>query len=98
VGLLWVAATNPAVSMPDIERTKAALAASPFTVYQDAYYPTETADYAHVLLPAAQWGEKTGVMTNSERTVTLCPAFRPAPGETRADWEIFAACGAAIGL
>jgi ferredoxin-nitrate reductase len=81
VGLLWVAATNPAVSMPDIERTKAALAASPFTVYQDAYYPTETADYAHVLLPAAQWGEKTGVMTNSERTVTLCPAFRPAPGK-----------------
>jgi ferredoxin-nitrate reductase len=98
VGLLWVAATNPAVSMPDIERTKAALAASPFTVYQDAYYPTETADYAHVLLPAAQWGEKTGVMTNSERTVTLCPAFRPAPGETRADWEIFAAVGRRLGF
>jgi ferredoxin-nitrate reductase len=98
VGLLWVAATNPAVSMPDIERTKAALAASPFTVYQDAYYPTETADYAHVLLPAAQWGEKTGVMTNSERTVTLCPAFRPAPGETRADWEIFADVGRRLGF
>jgi ferredoxin-nitrate reductase len=98
VGLLWIAATNPAVSMPDIERTKAALAASPFTVYQDAYYPTETADYAHVLLPAAPWGEKTGVMTNSERTVTLCPAFRPAPGEARADWEIFAAVGRNLGF
>jgi ferredoxin-nitrate reductase len=98
VGLLWIAATNPAVSMPDIERTKAALLASPFTVYQDAYYPTETADYAHVLLPAAQWGEKTGIMTNSERTVTLCPAFRPAPGEARADWEIFAAVGRRLGF
>ncbi len=98
VGVLWIAATNPAVSMPDIERTKAALRASPFTVYQDAYYPTETAAYAHVLLPAAQWGEKTGVMTNSERTVTLCPAFRPPPGETRADWEIFAAVGRQLGF
>lgn len=97
VGLLWVAATNPAVSMPDIERTKAALLKSPFTVYQDAYYPTETAAYAHVLLPAAQWGEKTGVMTNSERVVTLCPAFRPAPGEAKADWEIFAEVGRRLG-
>jgi ferredoxin-nitrate reductase len=93
VGVLWVAATNPAVSMPDIDRTKAALRRSPFTIYQDAYYPTETAEFAHVLLPAAQWGEKTGVMTNSERTVTLCPAFRPRPGETKADWEIFAEVG-----
>ena len=98
VGLLWIAATNPAVSMPDIQRTKAALRRSPFTVYQDAYYPTETAEFAHVLLPAAQWGEKTGVMTNSERTVTLCPAFRPCPGEARADWEIFAAVGQRLGF
>ncbi len=46
--------------MPDLERTKAALRRSPFTIAQDAYYPTETATYAHVLLPAAQWGEKLG--------------------------------------
>ncbi len=97
VGLFWVAATNPAVSMPDIERTKAALRNSPFTVYQDAYYPTETAEYAHVLLPAAQWGEKTGTMTNSERVVTLCPAFRPPVGEAKADWEIFAEVGRRLG-
>ena len=76
VGLLWIAATNPAVSMPDLERTKAALRKSAFTICQDAYFPTETANYAHVLLPAAQWGEKTGTMTNSERVVTLCEAFR----------------------
>jgi ferredoxin-nitrate reductase len=98
VGLLWVAATNPAVSMPDLERTKAALKRSPFTVYQDAYYPTETATYAHVLLPAAQWSEKTGVMTNSERVVTLCPQFRNPPGEARADWEIFAEVGRRLGF
>ncbi len=97
VGFLWIAATNPAVSMPDLERTKAALRQSPFTVYQDAYYPTETAAYAHVLLPAAQWSEKTGVMTNSERRVTLGPAFRDAPGEARADWQIFAEVGRRLG-
>jgi ferredoxin-nitrate reductase len=98
VGMLWVAATNPAVSMPDIERTKAALLRSPFTVYQDAYYPTETATYAHLLLPAAQWSEKTGTMTNSERVVTLCPKFRTPPGEAKADWEIFAEVGRRLGF
>ncbi|GAB4279022.1 MAG: nitrate reductase [Oscillatoriaceae cyanobacterium] len=98
VGLLWIAATNPVVSMPDLERTKAALRKSPFTVYQDAYYPTETAAYAHLILPAAQWSEKTGVMTNSERVVTLCPAFRDPPGEAKADWEIFAEVGRRLGF
>ncbi len=97
IGLLWVAATNPVVSMPDLERTKAALRRSPFTIYQECYYPTEMVDYAHVLLPAAQWSEKTGVMTNSERRVTLCPQFRVPPGEARADWEIFAEVGRRLG-
>jgi ferredoxin-nitrate reductase len=98
VGFVWISATNPAVSMPDLERTKAALLRSPFTVYQDAYYPTETAAYAHVLLPATQWSEKTGMMTNSERRVTLCPQFREAPGEARADWEVFAEVGRRLGF
>jgi ferredoxin-nitrate reductase len=98
VGLLWIAATNPAVSMPDLVRTKQALLKSPFTVYQDAYHPTETTTYAHVLLPAAQWSEKTGVMTNSERMVTLCPAFRQPPQEAKPDWEIFAEVGRRLGF
>ncbi|MBD2571004.1 molybdopterin oxidoreductase family protein [Anabaena lutea] len=98
VGLLWIAATNPAVSMPDLERTKKALLKSPFTIYQDAYYPTETSAYAHVLLPAAQWGEKTGIMTNSERRVTLCSAFREPPREAKPDWEIFAEVGRRLGF
>ncbi|NCS29958.1 MAG: nitrate reductase [Microcystis aeruginosa F13-15] len=98
VKLLWIAATNPAVSMPDLERTKAALLKSPFTVYQDAYYPTETSAYAHLLLPAAQWGEKTGTMTNSERMVTLNKAFRPPVGQARSDWQIFAEVGRRLGF
>jgi ferredoxin-nitrate reductase len=98
VGLLWIVATNPAVSLPDLERVKAALRRSPFTIHQDAYYPTETAQFAHVLLPAAQWGEKTGTMTNSERMVTLCQAFCSLPGEARPDWEIIAEVGCRLGF
>ncbi len=98
VGVMWIAATNPAVSMPDIARTKAALLKSPFTICQDAYYPIETAAYAHVVLPAAQWGEATGTMTNSERVVTLCPAFRAPVGQAKADWEIFAEVGRRLGF
>ncbi len=98
VELFWVVATNPAVSMPDIERTKKALRKSPFTICQDTYYPTEIANYAHVLLPAAMWGEKTGTMTNSERVVTFCQTFRKAPGVAKADWEIFAEIGCRLGF
>ncbi|MEB3209968.1 MAG: nitrate reductase [Leptolyngbyaceae bacterium] len=98
VSMLWVAATNPAVSLPDLERTKKALRKSPLTVYQDAYYPTETAEFAHIVLPAAQWGEKTGTMTNSERMVTLCEAFREPIGEAKADWLIFAEVGRRLGF
>ena len=98
VGVYWVAATNPVVSMPDLDRTKAALRKSPFTIYQDAYSPTEMVDFAHVLLPVAQWTEKTGVMTNSERRITLCPKFQSPPGEARSDWAIFAEVGRRLGF
>ena len=98
VEFLWIAATNPVVSMPDLERTKAALSRSRFTVYQEAYYPTETSAYAHLLLPARQWSEKTGVMTNSERRVTLCTAFQEPEWEAKEDWRIFAEVGKRLGF
>ncbi|CAN5529505.1 nitrate reductase [soil metagenome] len=87
--LMWVVATNPAVSMPDLSRTKRALANAEFVVVQDAY-PTETTRYADLVLPAAQWGEKAGTMTNSERRVSLVEKVVEPVGEARADWEIFA--------
>jgi len=98
INLLWIMATNPLVSLPDLHRVKAAFQKSPFTILQDAYHPTETTAYAHLLLPAAQWSEKTGTMTNSERVVTLCQAFREPPGEARADWQIVAAVGQRLGF
>ena len=98
LGLWWVAATNPLVSMPSLDRVKAAAARCPLVVLSEAYAGTETAAVAHLLLPAAQWSEKSGVMTNSERRATLCPAFRQPPGEARPDWAIFAELGRRLGF
>ena len=98
IGLWWVAATNPLVSLPWLDRVRAAAQNCPLVVLSEAYAGTETAAVAHLLLPAAQWSEKAGVMTNSERRVTLCPAFRKPPGEARGDWEIFAELGRRLGF
>jgi ferredoxin-nitrate reductase len=86
------------VSLPALDRVRAAALNCPFVVLSEAYAGSETAAVAHLLLPAAQWSEKSGVMTNSERRVTLCPAFRPPPGEARADWRIFAEVGRRLGF
>jgi len=96
--LWWVAATNPLVSMPSLDRVKAAVARCPLVVLSEAYAGTETEAVAHLVLPAAQWSEKEGVMVNSERRVTLCRAFRQPPGEARPDWAIFAELGRRLGF
>jgi anaerobic selenocysteine-containing dehydrogenase len=75
---IWILCTNPAVSMPDIDLVEKALRQAELVVAQDAYHPTATSRFAHVLLPAAQWSEKEGVMTNSERRVTYMPQLRAA--------------------
>jgi ferredoxin-nitrate reductase len=96
--LWWVVATNPLVSLPNLERVKAAMTRCPFVVVSEAYADSETSHYAHLLLPAAQWSEKAGAMTNSERRVTYCPAFRPRHGQSRPDWDVFAEVGRRLGF
>ncbi|MDE2277441.1 MAG: molybdopterin-dependent oxidoreductase, partial [Burkholderiales bacterium] len=83
---LWIACTNPAQSMPDVDKVRAALAACEFVVVQDAYAHTDTTAFADLLLPAAGWGEKEGSMTNSERRITHVNAAVPPPFEAREDW------------
>jgi ferredoxin-nitrate reductase len=95
--LWWVAATNPLVSLPDLDRVKSAMNKCPLVVVSEAYADSETSHYAHLLLPAAQWSEKAGAMTNSERRVTYCPAYRRRFGESRPDWEVFADVGRRLG-
>jgi ferredoxin-nitrate reductase len=83
--------------MPNLDRVRAAMTRCPLVVVSDAYADTETAAFAHLVLPAAQWSEKDGVMVNSERRVTFCPAFRPPPGQARPDWQVFAEVGRRLG-
>ncbi len=97
VKVLWIAGTNPVVSQPDARRFSAALRRAELLVCQDAYHPTETSALAHVVLPAAQWPEKEGTMTNSERRVALVRRALDPPGEALPDWEIFARVGRALG-
>ena len=87
---LWIACTNPAQSLPDLNRVHAALAACPFVVVQEVSAATDTAAFADLLLPAAGWGEKEGTVTNSERRISRVRPAVPAPGEARADWKIAA--------
>jgi assimilatory nitrate reductase catalytic subunit len=82
---LWVLGTNPAASMPQAGRVRAALAGCPFVAVSDCW-PSDTTRFAHVVLPAAGWGEKDGTVTNSERCISRQRAFRAPPGEARPDW------------
>ena len=85
---IWIICTNPASSAPDLDVIEKALRQAELVVVQDAYHPTATTKFAHVLLPAAQWSEKEGVMTNSERRITYMPKLAEPPGEALADWQI----------
>jgi predicted molibdopterin-dependent oxidoreductase YjgC len=70
-----VACTNPSVTLPDLNKYHSYLdfsnPARPFVVVQDIFDPMESMHYADLFLPAAQWGEKTGTYTCSERRVNL---------------------------
>ncbi|RFC62180.1 nitrate reductase [Fulvimarina endophytica] len=95
---LWIAGTNPVVSMPDADAVGRALAACPFVVVSDVIARTDTTAYADVLLPAAAWGEKNGTVTNSERRISRQRPFLPLPGEARPDWAIFASVARRMGF
>lgn len=95
---IWIAGTNPAVSLPDLHQVRRALQKAQLVVVQDAYHPTETSRLADVILPAAQWGEKEWTSTNSERMVSYSPRLWDPPGEALPDWEIIARFGRTLGF
>lgn len=86
---LWIVATNPAHSWINQEDFLAVLGRLDFLVVQDMYTSTETAERAHLLLPAAGWGEKEGTFINSERRIGLAKKVSRAPGQALADFHIF---------
>jgi anaerobic selenocysteine-containing dehydrogenase len=98
IELLWISATNPAVSMPESARIRRVLQSETcFVIVQDLFL-TETAELADVVLPSAGWGEKTGTFTNANRTVHLSEQAVEPPGEARSDFDIFLAYSRAMDL
>jgi len=95
---LWIIATNPLVSYPDQARLRKALAGLDFLVVQDGYHPTPTSELAHLMLPAAIWGEKDGSYTNSERRVSKVGRAVAPPGEAKTDFDIFLAIAERMGM
>ena len=84
---MYVLGENPAMSDPDVDHARAALAKLDHLVVQDIFL-TETANYADVILPASAFAEKRGTVTNTNRQVQMGrPAVAP-PGEAREDWAI----------
>ena len=86
---LWVMATNPAVSLPRAGAVRDALRRLEVFVVSENVLSNDTVDAgAQILLPAAAWGEKDGVVTNSERRISRQRPFLPPPGQAQPDWWI----------
>ncbi len=96
VKAVWIAATNPADSMPRAGMVREALKKCPLVIVADAW-PTDTTALAHIVLPASSWAEKDGTVTNSERCISRQRAFRAAPGQARPDWWMFTEVGRRMG-
>ncbi|WP_166268766.1 nitrate reductase [Marinobacter caseinilyticus] len=86
IKVLWVMATNPAVSLPDSTRVREAIKRCPTVIVSDCIARTDTTMLADILLPAAGWGEKNGTVTNSERRISRQRSFLPQVGDARPDW------------
>ncbi len=86
---LWIIATNTAHSWLNQQKTQELLSKLDFLVVQDMYHSTETAQLAHLILPAAGWGEKEGTFINSERRIGLVKKISKAPGQSLSDFSIF---------
>jgi formate dehydrogenase alpha subunit len=84
---MYVVGENPLLSEPDLNHAQKAIEQLDFLVVQDLFMH-ETAERAHIFLPAAAFAEKEGTFTNSERRVQRVRAAVPPPGEARPDWWI----------
>jgi assimilatory nitrate reductase catalytic subunit len=83
---VWIIGTNPVVSLPNADRAREALRRCDLVVVSDCVAQTDTTAMAHILLPAAAWGEKEGTVTNSDRHISRQRRFLPTPAMARPDW------------
>ncbi len=94
---MYIMGENPAMSDPDVQHAREAIAALDHLVVQDLFV-TETAWHADVVLPASAHAEKWGTFTNTNRQVQLARPVVNPPGEARQDWELVQALAQKIGL
>src|SRR5258705_10719293 len=94
---MYIMGENPAMSDPDVQHAREALAHLEHLVVQDIFL-TETAKYADVVLPASAWPEKDGTVTNTNRQVQIGRIALPMPGDARQDWWIIQELARRIGL
>lgn len=94
---MYVEGENPAMSDPDVQHAREALASLDHLVVQDIFL-TETAFLADVVLPASAFPEKTGTFTNTNRQVQLAREVVPMPGDCRQDWWIIQEIAKRVGL
>jgi formate dehydrogenase major subunit len=94
---MYIEGENPAMSDPDANHARAALAALEHLVVQDIFL-TETAYLADVILPASAFPEKTGSFTNTDRLVQMGRQAVPPPGDARQDLWIIQQIGQRLGL
>jgi formate dehydrogenase major subunit len=94
---MYIMGENPAMSDPDLNHAREALAHLEHLVVQDLFL-TETAAYADVVLPASAWPEKDGTVTNTNRQVQMGRRALPLPGDAKPDWWLVQEIGCRIGL
>ncbi len=92
---LYIMGENPAISDPNSNHVRECLRKAAFLVVQDIFL-SDTAEYAHVVLPAASFAEKDGTFTNTERRVERIRRAIDPPGEAIPDWQIL--CELARGM
>jgi formate dehydrogenase major subunit len=94
---MYIMGENPAMSDPDVDHAREAMAALDHLVVQDIFL-TETAYLADVILPATAWPEKVGTVTNTDRMVQLGRKAIDPPGDAREDFWILNELGRRLGL
>ena len=94
---MYIMGENPAMSDPDVQHARDALAKLEHLVVQDLFL-TETAFYADVILPASAWPEKDGTVTNTNRQVQMGRQALQLPGDARQDWWIIQEIARRVGL
>ena len=94
---MYIMGENPAMSDPDQEHARTALANLDILVVQDIFM-TETAAFADVILPASAFPEKDGTVTNTDRRVQMGRAAVPMPGQAQQDWWIIQELANRMGL